>query len=271
MNMNKQPLIRENETFKILKSDNFNYIFNKKTGYHMQWGETKESNPTRSPFGPVIADIEVVDMCKGPGGKLCPFCYKSNTKDGSYMTIEEYKTVFSKLPNTLTQIAFGADADLSLNPDLFKIMHYTRDNGVVPNITVADISKETAKKLGDVAGAVAVSWYGVYSDKNHCYNSISYLTEYLDQVNMHFMLSSETLPYIDELIKDIKTDSRLSKLNAVVFLSLKQKGRGEKFEGCTDNEFKTVVDKMMTNDLNIGFDSCSAPKAIKAYRELLKL
>ena len=260
--------IRENDTFKILKSEDFNYIFNKKTGYHMQWGATKEEDPVRSPYGPVIADIEVVDMCKGPGGKLCPFCYKSNTKEGSYMSLDEYKTVFAKLPNTLTQIAFGADADLSLNPDIFKIMEYTREQGVVPNITVADISKETAKKLGDVCGAVAVSWYGVYSDKNHCYDSISYLTEHLDQVNMHFMLSAETLPYVDELINDIKTNPRLAKLNAVVFLSLKQKGRGEKFEGCTDQEFKSVVDRMMENDIGFGFDSCSQPKFVKAIQEL---
>ncbi len=259
-------LIKENDNYKILQSPTFNYIFNKKTGYHMQWGATKEENPIRSPYGPVIADIEVVDMCKGPGGKLCPFCYKSNTQNGTYMTLKEFKTVFNKLPKTLTQIALGADADCSLNPDLFDIMGYIRSQGVIPNITVADITKETAKKLGNVCGAVAVSWYGVYSDKNHCYDSISYLTEYIDQVNMHFMLSAETLPYIDELINDIKTNPKLAKLNAVVFLSLKQKGRGEKFEGCTEQEFKTVVDKMMLNDIGFGFDSCSQPKFAKSIQ-----
>jgi hypothetical protein len=256
--------IKENANYKVLESKDFNYIFNKNTGYHMQWGATKEEDPLRSPYGPVIADIEILNKCKGPGGKLCPFCYKSNTLDGEYMTLEEFKTVFSKLPKTLTQIALGADADCTLSPDLFPIMEYIRSQGVVPNITVADITKETAKKLGDVAGAVAVSWYGVYSDKKYCYNSIDYLTEHLDQVNMHFMLSKETLPYVDELIEDIKTDPRLSKLNAVVFLSLKQKGRGVKYKGCTDEEFKSVVDRMTANGIGFGFDSCSAPKYKKA-------
>jgi hypothetical protein len=37
--------IRENDTHKIFASEDFNYIFNKKTGYHAQWGKTKEENP----------------------------------------------------------------------------------------------------------------------------------------------------------------------------------------------------------------------------------
>lgn len=265
-------VIRESEKYKVFRSKEFNYDFNKITGYHTQWGATKEED-SRSPYGPVIADIEVVSMCKGPGGKLCPFCYKSNTPQGHYMSLEDYKVIFSKLPQTLTQIAFGADADCSLNPDLFDIMHYTRDNGIVPNITVADISEETAKKLARLSGAVSVSWYGMHTKKDYCYDSIEKLTRNakesgttLKQTNMHYMLSKESLPYIDELIQDIKTDSRLKDLNAVVFLSLKQKGRGTKFQGCTDEEFKSVVDRMMAAGIGFGFDSCSQPKWVKSIK-----
>jgi hypothetical protein len=256
--------IRENDTHKIFASEDFNYVFNKKTGYHAQWGKTKEENPMRSNYGPVIADIEVVSMCKGPGGKLCPFCYKSNTPNGHYMTFEDFKTIFHKLPRSLTQIAFGADADLSLNPDIFKMFDYCRTNNynfVVPNVTVADISEETAIKLANVCGAVSVSWYGMHTKKDYCYDSIEKLTRNgLKQVNMHFMLSQESLPFIDELINDIKTDDRLKGLNAVVFLSLKQKGRGVKFNCCTTEEFKTVVERMLENEIGFGFDSCSAVK-----------
>ena len=267
--------IREDNNIKIFNSPEFNYVFNKDTGYHMQWGRTQEED-AKSPYGPVIADIEVLSMCKGPGGRLCPFCYKSNTPNGHYMSLEDYKVIFSKLPKTLTQIAFGADADCSLNPDLFDIMRYTRDNGVIPNITVADISWETARILGEVAGAVAVSWYGMHTSKNYCYDSIWRLSinrksdmnkeSTLAQINMHFMLSKETLPFIDELIQDIKTDPRLKYLNAVVFLSLKQKGRGAKFQGCTDEEFKSVVDRMFEAGVGFGFDSCSAPRFIKSIK-----
>lgn len=276
--MDKKPLylIKETSKIKRLVSPSFNYYFDKVTGFHAQWGKTQEENPERSFFGPTIADIEVVSMCKGPGGKLCPFCYKANTPKGEYMTFEQYKTIFSKLPHTLTQIAFGADADCSLNPDLFQIMQYTRDNGVIPNITVADISEETANKLGALCGAVSVSWYGVHTKKDYCYDSIEKLSRNLrkfkdgntlQSVNMHFMLSKETLPYIDELINDIKTDKRLEHLNAVVFLSLKQKGRGVKFQGCTKEEFKTVVDRMLAEKINFGFDSCGAGKFLESVKD----
>ena len=267
--------IAENKNIKSFRSPEFNYNFNKVTGYHEQWGATREED-SRSPYGPVIADIEVVSMCKGPGGKLCPFCYKSNTPQGHYMSLEDYKVVFAKIPKTITQIAFGADADCSLNPDLFDIMQYTRDNGVIPNITVADITADTAAKLGKLSGAVSVSWYGMHTKKDYCYDSINKLatnskrfvpSNTLAQINMHFMLSKESLPYIDELINDIKTDPRLKYLNAVVFLSLKQKGRGAKFQGCTDEEFKNVVDKMLTAGIGFGFDSCSQPKWVKSIQD----
>ncbi len=172
----------------------------------------------------------------------------------------------------LTQIAFGADADCTLNPDLFKMMEYARSNGVIPNITVADITEETAQKLANVCGAVAVSWYGYHTEKDFCYDSIDRLVkasannEVPMAINMHFMLSKETLPYIDELINDIKTDERLSGLNAVVFLSLKQKGRGKNYEGCTVPEFKTVVNRMLDNNIGFGFDSCSQPKFIASIK-----
>lgn len=281
----KHYTIQEDGTLKKFHSKDLNYVFNKKTGFHAQWGKTKEENPERSHYGPIIADIEVVSMCKGPGvtdptnkgkGHLCSFCYKANTPKGEYMTLESFKTIFKKLPPTLTQIAFGADADCSLNPDLFLMMDYCRNNEynyVIPNITVADITQETANKLGKVCGAVSVSWYGMHTKKEYCYDSIFKLSTQLrsvvdgntlESINMHFMLSKETLPYINELIDDIKNDKRLEKLNAVVFLSLKQKGRGTTFNGCTQEEFNGVVKLMMENGIGFGFDSCTAPKWIKS-------
>lgn len=268
---NKDYILVDGEDKKIFNSKDLNFVFNKKTGFHAQWGKTKEENPERSFYGPIIADIEVVSMCKGPGGKLCPFCYKSNTPQGHYMTFEQFKTIFKKLPVTLTQIAFGADADCTLNPDIFKMMEYCRNNDhnyVVPNITVASITEETAHKLASLCGAVAVSWYGSHTKKDYCYDSIDRLYKAgLKQINIHFMLSKETLQFVDELIEDIKTDERLKGLNAVVFLSLKQKGRGVKFNGCNTDEFKTVVDKMLQNKIAFGFDSCSAPKFLESVKD----
>ena len=44
-----------------------------------------------------------ITLCK----KMCSFCYKNNTSTGSYMSFEDFKKIFDKLPRALTQIAFG--------------------------------------------------------------------------------------------------------------------------------------------------------------------
>lgn len=262
--------IAENDQVKVFKSDEYNYQIDKTNGYFMRWGVKKEHNPTRSIFGPEIADIEITTICKGPGGKLCPFCYKGNTNDGHNMTFEEFKKIFHKIPRTLTQIAFGADAGGITNPDLFKMMDYCRNNDynkVTPNITVADISDEVADKLAELAGAVAVSFYK-HAGKDYCYNTIDKLYKRgMKQINIHFMLSKETVGDIDELIHDTKTDPRLKGLNAIVFLSLKTKARGEKYLQCSQEEFNKVIDKCFEFEVPHGCDSCSAMKYLKAIKD----
>jgi MoaA/NifB/PqqE/SkfB family radical SAM enzyme len=186
------------------------------------------------------------------------------------MTFEEFKTIFHKIPKTLTQIAFGADAGGFTNPDLFKMMEYCRNNDyniVVPNITVADISDEVADKLAELAGAVAVSFYK-HAGKDICYNSIKKLTDRgMKQVNIHWVVSKESKDQVDELIEDIKTDPRLKGLNALVMLSLKTKGRGEHFGPTSQEEYTEIVKKMFDNEIPMGADSCGAMKFLNAIKE----
>ena len=69
-------------------------------------------------------------------------------------------------------------------------MEYCRENGVIPNITVAQIDDTVAKKLSELCGAVAVSRYAY---KDACYDSVNKLTYLgMKQVNIHQMISQET-------------------------------------------------------------------------------
>ena len=252
-------------TTKTLKSKNLNYFFDKRSGLSVVFGETHQDDPEYSPFGPFIADIEITTICDGPGGKPCPFCYKSNGPcDGEYMSFDTFKTIFDKLPDVLQQIAFGVDAQCTSNPDVWKIMKYCRQNGVIPNVTVADITDETADQLAGHCGAVAVSRY---RDKNYCYDSIKKLTDRgVEQTNMHIMISEETFPETIETIMDIGLDERLEKLNAIVFLSLKQKGRGAGFTRLSDEKFKQIIEMCLEKGISFGFDSCSAMKFLKVMK-----
>lgn len=252
----------DGENYKILSSAEANYFFNKKTGYMASWGKTPDEDVKVFP-APTLLDIEVTTKCSGVNGKVCPFCYKANTPDGENMSFETYKTILDKFPNVLTQVAFGADSTLTSNPDLWMMMEYTRSKGIVPNITAAQISEAVAEKLVKYCGAVAIS---VYSDHDVAYDSIYKLTSRgMRQVNIHLMISQETYENAVEVINDCKTDQRLRGLNAVVFLSLKQKGRGTGHHPLTQEQFNSLVDLALKNDVRVGFDSCSSVKVFSAF------
>jgi len=267
------------DNLKMFRSPEYNYTFDMESGFFARWGKTQEDDPDWSPFGPEIADIEVTTSCSGVNGKLCPFCYKANTPNGKNMSFETFKTILDKMPPSLTQVAFGADSKAESNPDLWRMMEYCRELSIVPNITVADITDETADKLVKYCGAVAVSRY---ADKDPCYNSVKKLVDRgLNQVNIHCMISKETENLAMETISDARgysnktgdlstcthIDMRLSGLNAIVFLSLKQRGRGGNYTPLTQSEFNTIVERAMSSGVGFGFDSCSGPKFMEATKD----
>lgn len=267
------------------KDNQFNLYFRKNDGFTVKWGKTFDDDPAFNPYGNEIADIEITKKCRGirifdennsekKGKRVpCAFCYKSSSNSGTYMNFNTFKKIFDVLNTgkTMTQIAFGVDAEASeeLNPDIWKIFEYTKNNGVTPNVTVADITPYTAEKIVSLCGACAVSAY--QSNKNCCYDSIRLILDEAKKqgkenfaVNIHLMISKETLPFVYEVINDYQTDKRLEGMNAIVFLSLKQKGRGEFFNKVSEEEFKSVVDLCFEKNVRFGMDSCSANKFLKA-------
>jgi hypothetical protein len=245
-----------------LRSKDYNFIFDRKSGFFARWGKTQEDDPQYSPFGPEIADIEIATSCKGVG-VVCDFCYKKNNPNGEYMTLETFKKLFAKLPATITQIAFGI-GDIDSNPDMWKIFKFCRDNKVIPNVTVngAGITDEIADHLAGVCGAVAVSVY----DEELSFNTIKKLTDRgMDQINIHFLIANETFEKARSLIYDRKNDPRLEKMNAIVFLSLKKKGRAKnRYTQLPQEKFNQLVRFALSENVAIGFDSCGAVKFLNA-------
>jgi hypothetical protein len=206
--------IRESADYKNIIGPEFNLIFRKRDGFTMTWGKTQEDDPQYSPVGPIILDIEVSEACH----EMCPFCYKANTPNGRNMTFETFKTIFHKLPRSLTQAAFGIGS-IDTNPDLKRMMNYCRNNdyqSIVPNITIngSRMTDDWFDYLADTCGAVAVSYY----DKDRCFGGVKELTDRgMEQVNIHALLAEETFEKCMEAIDLVQTDSRLENLNAIVF------------------------------------------------------
>lgn len=243
-----------------LRSENYNWSFNTNTGFFVRWGKEIEDDPQFSPFGPELLDIEVSTVCS----RACPWCYKSNTKDGENMDIDTFRKILDKLPENLTQVAFGV-GDIDANPDLWDMMEYCRDRNVVPNITIngQKMTRESYKNLAKFCGAVAVSYY----DKFDCSAAVENLSDAgIKQVNIHYLLAYETIDNLFGLMKE-HTSRYWRGLNAIVLLMVKPKGSRNRYHRPNFQQFKQVVDFAIDNDIRLGFDSCSAPMFLEAVKD----
>jgi MoaA/NifB/PqqE/SkfB family radical SAM enzyme len=220
----------------------------------VRWGKTTDDkdDPQFSPVGPELLDIEVSDVCS----QGCSHCYKSNSKNGENMTFDTFRVVLDKMPPNLHQVAFGV-GDIDANPDLFKMFAYCREKGVIPNITINGyrLTNEIVHKLAYFCGAVAVSNY----NEDVCFTAVNWLINAgLKQVNIHQLLSRETLSQCYNVIDSGVNDSRLSKLGAIVFMTLKPKGERNTYHSVSREEYENLVQYLLKSGVGFGFDSCGA-------------
>ena len=262
-------IITQKGDIKSCMSADYNYVFNTKTGDFARWGKTVEDDPKCGPIE--IFDLEDSTVCNGIGSGPCRHCYKSNTKKGDNMTFETFKSIFDKMPRTLTQIAFGI-GDIWSNPDLIKMFDYCRNNtvnpNVVPNLTINGygLTDEWVATLAKYCGGIAVS---VYDPKDVCYDAVEKLVNAgISQVNIHMLVSAETYDRCIEVINDAATDPRLKGLKAIVLLTLKPKGKRNTNTIIKDvSKYRHLIDLAFGQNINVGFDSCSAPTFLKAMKD----
>jgi len=119
----EKPIIMDIEKFKILRSENYNYMFNKENGFFARWGKTKEEDPDFSPYGPEIADIEVTTKCYGVTGcdgktSVCKFCYKSNSPAGENMSLDTFKKIFHRICGAKIIIELENNEIIKLDPEV---------------------------------------------------------------------------------------------------------------------------------------------------------
>jgi hypothetical protein len=273
--------ILDNDRYKIGRSSDYNFNFDKQTGYFERWGVTKEDDPQLCEYGPEIADIEISSVIneedRVPDGMLVTkgcckgrnscgiFCYKKNG-DGNrqiHMSLDTLKSILDKTPQTLTQIAYGI-CDIDSHPQFFEILEETRRRGIIPNFTTSGIgvTKEIAEKVAKICGAVAVS---VNSQRlaislravqlfNESSNTL--------QTNIHYMLSEQTY---DDAFTIIDEVSHLPLFKgAVVFLAYKPKQPNQPFTTLKDvDKYKKLIEYCHSKGVRVGFDSCSCPLYMK--------
>jgi MoaA/NifB/PqqE/SkfB family radical SAM enzyme len=263
--MSKAKIVEAGQ-FKFIRSEDYNLNFDYDTGRLERWGKTLQDDPDWSPFGPEIMDIEIT--ADGGCPQSCPFCYKGNKAGGvpTNMSLDTFKTIFATFPKTITQIAFGITS-ISANPDLFPIFEFCRENRVIPNVTISSgdkLTDEQVDRLVKLCGAMAFSVYS-FTPRDTRYDLIArFIAAGLKQCNIHFMISKQTIKFAYEVCEDIKSNPKLKGLNAIVFLGLKPKSRGQSFDVLPTEDYITLVNYCLDNQIPFGFDSCSAPRFEKA-------
>lgn len=173
--------------------------------------------------------------------------------------------IFNK--GLLGQIAFGI-CDIGTNPDFFKMMEYCREFDVIPNYTchALDMNEEYAKLTAKYCGAVAISVY----NKEKAYNAVDMLSKAgMKQINFHAIAHDKSYDRILSIITDLQTDERIkNKVKAVVLLKYKPKGNGVgKFNHLTDKQYQEIISFAEKNNVNIGFDSCSAHAYLRVIKD----
>lgn len=271
LNVLKMLHIPPNTPIRIVSAaqGSYNTVFDYTTGLFARWGKTTafNDNPSFSPLGPEILDLEISTICHGIDGTPCKWCYKSNTGTGTNMTFDTFKTIFHKMPKNLTQIAFGI-GDIDSNPDMWRMFEYCRHNDynyVVPNVTINGwhLTDAYADRLAQLCGAVAVSHY----TDDVCFDAIQKLTDRgMSQINIHQLVAEETFDACMKLLDQQATDPRLAKMNAIVFLSLKQKGRGTGMHPMTPDHYQQLIAYAMEKHARFGMDSCSAFKFLSCMQ-----
>ncbi len=252
----------------------FNSFFNPRTGEYLRTGLLDESgtdtgvDPFRSSF-PHLLDVGIMGHCNhGLSGRCSAagnYCYQSGaTITQPNMQLEDFKLVVDQCKGKVFQFALGGRGDPDQHEHFAEILAYSRENGIVPNMTTSgfQLDREKARLISQYCGASAVSWYR----NDYTRLAIDLLLEAGSKVNIHYVLSRQS---IDEAIDLIENQRLPEGINRIIFLLFKPIGQGRKEDMITFDErtrhFFSLIDTPYGLS-KIGFDSCSVPGVLNSTR-----
>ena len=246
------------------KKNRFISMFDLESGFYMRTGviDNDGIDTGVDPFMatmPELIDIGIMKSCSNKINGICKVdCYQGGSSHLGQpnMSLDDYKKVVNQVKGKTLQFALGGRGDPNKHENFKEILEYTKQNNIIPNYTTSgyNLTDEEIQITKDNCGAVAVSQYFCEATDN----AINRFIKAGCKTNMHFVLSTETIDYA---INMLKNKSQYEGLNAVVFLIYKPIGLGQKgkvlsVEDVRVSEFFNLVDNGK-HDFKIGFDSCS--------------
>ena len=230
---------------------------------------------------PELIDIGIMGHCHAAKSGICQRagidCYQSAL---SYrrpnMPLSDYKQLLAQCKGKTFQVALGGTGDPNKHENFFELLQFTRELGIVPNLTTSGymLEKDEIQLIKQYCGAVAVSFYSRLDTSMNETNedtilAINSLIDAGCKVNVHYVLSTDTL---EEAIIRIRHNLFPKGINAVVFLLYKPVGSGKQtrvIDGCNkiySNFLKHIHSANV--EFKIGFDTCQSPGLLRYNREL---
>ena len=211
----------------------YKYLFNYKTGetirsnYYTESFKYTKTDVFAANF-PHMVDVGIMGHCSHGESGLClksgVQCYQNGPSvNEPNMSLEDFKQIALECKDLTNQFALGGRGDPNEHENFEEILKICRDNNIVPNYTTSgfNLTDEQILISKKYCGAVAVSWYrGDYTTK-----AIERLIDAGIKTNIHYVLNSDTL---DEAIHLFETDAFPQGVNAVIFLTHKPVGLGQK-------------------------------------------
>lgn len=247
---------------KVVKDDKYIIIFNTETGQEILTGTGGNPDPFVLEY-PSLIDCGIMGHCLND----CPTCYQGNNTQ-SHMSLENFKLIVDQSKNYTNQIAVGGHGDPNLHPQFKEMIEYAKLNTVEwKNNSIIIINYTTSGnnlsddqvEISKMCGAVAVSDY----DQPFTYSAINRFLNAGIKTNIHFIFSSERFERAIDILdgKDVWNNQfDVSKLNAVIFLLFKPKGKGKGRYDLVPNpdQIKQFIDKIRkpTVPFKLGMDSC---------------
>lgn len=242
---------------KVYMNNSYFLGFDTKTGFEVLTGINGKPDPFSLEL-PSLIDIGIMGHCHNK----CSICYQGDV-DEQHMDIADFIKIIDQIKHHTNQVALGGRGDPNKHPQFEEFLMYAKHNNVIPNYTTSgrDLTPEEVELTKRYCGAVAVSNY--YQD--FTYRALNMFMDADVKTNVHFVFSKDTFDHAINLIQgnDVwEGRVNLDKLNAVVFLLFKKRGRAEKLAELAPTYYQINLLCLAIKEygaickFKVGMDSC---------------
>lgn len=225
-------------------------------------GNDTGTEPFRAEM-PHLLDIGIMGHCEHGVRGLCRQagvqCYQNGLQISQpNMSLDAYRSILDQCQEQVCQVALGGRGDPDMHENFAEILSFTREAGIVPNLTTSGLglTPEKARLISKYCGAAAVSWYR----SDYTTKAIRMLLQAGVHTNIHYVLCNQLL---EEAITLIENKLIPEGIGRIIFLLHKPVGLGQK-EQVLDilnprvRHFFGLFNERENCQI-AGFDSCCVP------------